>query len=68
MVIAWAIPDLLDVRAGEDIEGDLLGAGVLAGVVALMPLAAPEASWLSGAVGVLAGLVVGFPLVRVSAH
>ena len=26
LVVAWAIPDLLAVRRGEEIEGDLLGA------------------------------------------
>ncbi len=41
LLIAWAIPDLLSLRAGEDIDGDLLGTAVIAVVVLLMPLAAP---------------------------
>jgi membrane associated rhomboid family serine protease len=64
LVVAWAIPDLLELRSGRDVEGDLLGAGLIALVVALMPLAAPTASWISDAVGLLAGLLVGLPLAR----
>jgi membrane associated rhomboid family serine protease len=64
LLVAWAIPDLLAVRAGEEIEGDLLGTAVIAVVVALMPLAVTEASWISDAVGVAAGLLIGLPLAR----
>jgi membrane associated rhomboid family serine protease len=63
LVIAWALPDLLALRAGEDIDGDLIGAGVIAALVALMPLVA-HASWLSDAVGALAGLAFGWLLAR----
>jgi membrane associated rhomboid family serine protease len=62
LLVTWAIPDLLSLRAGEEIEGDLLGTAVIAVVVALMPLAAPGASWISDATGVLAGLLIGLPL------
>ena len=62
LLIAWAIPDLLSLRAGEDIDGDLLGTAVIGVVVLLMPLAAPGASWISAGVGVLAGILVGLPL------
>ena len=62
LLIAWAIPDLLSLRAGEDIDGDLLGTAVIGVVVALMPLAAPGASWISAGVGVLAGILIGLPL------
>jgi membrane associated rhomboid family serine protease len=65
LLIAWAIPDLLTLRAGEDIEGDLIGTAVIAAVVALMPLAVKDASWIADGVGVLAGLGIGFPLARV---
>ena len=64
MLVAWAIPDLLELRRREDIEGDLIGAAVIAAVVALMPLAAPSASWIADGVGVLAGLAIGLPLAR----
>jgi membrane associated rhomboid family serine protease len=62
LLIAWAIPDLLSLRAGEEIEGDLLGTAVIGVVVLLMPLVAPGASWVSAGVGVLAGILVGLPL------
>jgi membrane associated rhomboid family serine protease len=64
MVCAWAVPDLLALRAGEDYDGDLLGTAVIAAVVALMPLAVADASWISDAVGAVAGLAIGFPLAR----
>jgi membrane associated rhomboid family serine protease len=64
MITAWAIPDLLALRRGEEIDGDLLGTAVIAAVVALMPLVVsyPGASWVSDVVGVLGGVVVGVPL------
>ncbi|HEY1517203.1 MAG TPA: rhomboid family intramembrane serine protease [Solirubrobacteraceae bacterium] len=62
LVIVWAIPDLLSLRAGEEIEGDLLGTAVIGVVVLLMPLVAPGASWVAAGVGVLAGILVGLPL------
>jgi membrane associated rhomboid family serine protease len=64
MIVAWALPDLLALRAREEIDGDLIGTAVLAVVVALMPLVVPEASWISDAVGVVGGLALGFPLMR----
>ncbi|MBV9918356.1 MAG: rhomboid family intramembrane serine protease [Solirubrobacterales bacterium] len=64
LLVAWAIPDLLSLRSGEEIEGDLLGTAAIALVVALMPLAVTHASWIAGGVGVLAGIVVGLPLAR----
>jgi membrane associated rhomboid family serine protease len=66
LLVAWAIPDLLALRAGEEVESDLIGTAAIAAVVALMPLAVRDASWIAGGVGVLAGLVVGFPLARAS--
>jgi Rhomboid family len=62
LLVAWAIPDLLSLRAGEENDGDLLGTAVIAVVLALMPLAAPGASWVSAGVGVVAGILVGLPL------
>jgi uncharacterized membrane-anchored protein YhcB (DUF1043 family) len=37
---------------------------VIAAVVALMPLAVTDASWIADGVGVLAGLAIGLPLAR----
>ena len=64
LVTAWAIPDLLALRKGEEIDGDLLGTAVIAAAIALMPLVVsyPGASWISDAVGVLGGVAVGLPL------
>ncbi|MGZ4167837.1 MAG: rhomboid family intramembrane serine protease [Solirubrobacteraceae bacterium] len=62
LVCAWATPDLLTLRAGGEVDGDLIGAGVIAAAVALMPLAVGYASWVSDAVGVIAGFAIGVPL------
>lgn len=62
LAVAWALPDLLTLRASGDVEGDLIGAGVFAAVVALMPLADMTVPWMADAVGVAAGLVIGLPL------
>jgi membrane associated rhomboid family serine protease len=66
LLCAWATPDLLALRAGEDIEGDLIGTLVIGIVVALMPLAVPGASWIADAVGVISGFAIGLPLARLS--
>ncbi len=68
LLVAWAIPDLLELRAGQEIEGDLIGAGVAAVVVALMPLVGADASWAADGVGVLAGAVSGFGLNQLAAR
>jgi membrane associated rhomboid family serine protease len=62
LVVAWAIPDLLSLRHGEEIDGDLLGAAAIALVVALMPLVVPQSTWIADAVGLLGGLAIGLPL------
>jgi membrane associated rhomboid family serine protease len=64
LLCAWAVPDLIDLRNGEEIDGDLIAVAVIAVVIALIPLAAPEASWLAGGVGAVVGLVLGVPLAR----
>jgi len=64
LLVAWAMQDLLALGDDRDFDGDLLGTAVLAVVVALMPLATTDASWISAGVGVLAGLAVGYPLAR----
>ena len=64
MIVAWVLPDLIELRAGREVEGDLLGTAVFAGVVALLPLAADGASWPPDLIGVLAGLAIGVPMSR----
>ena len=43
-------------------EADLIGVAVIAAVVALMPIADTNVSWLSGGVGAAVGLTLGLPL------
>jgi membrane associated rhomboid family serine protease len=62
LLCAWAVPDLIERRRGGETESDLLGALVIALVVALMPVAAVEADWLAGAGGAAVGLLCGLLL------
>jgi len=64
LLCAWAVPDLLRARAGEDHEGDLLGTLVMAVLLLAMSAATEEASIIAGATGAIAGLVVGMALTR----
>ncbi|HEY3019041.1 MAG TPA: rhomboid family intramembrane serine protease [Solirubrobacteraceae bacterium] len=66
LLAAWAMPDLLAWRRDDDWEGDLLGTAVIAAVLLLMPLAVRQASAVAGLTGVVAGVVVGYPLARAS--
>jgi membrane associated rhomboid family serine protease len=62
LLCAWAVPDLVARARGEDYEGDLLGAAVMAVVLLLMPLAAGEASAIAGFAGGAAGMAAGLAL------
>jgi membrane associated rhomboid family serine protease len=62
LIVAWAIPDVIALRRGEDIDGDLLGALAIGVAVALMPLVVPTSAWIADLVGVLGGIAIGFPL------
>ena len=66
LLCAWATSDLLALRAGEDVEADLIGVAAIAAAVALMPLAVPQASWIADGVGVVVGFAVGLPLARMT--
>ena len=68
MICAWSVPDLLELRRSREVEGDLIGTAAIAIAVALMPLAVPDASWISDVVGVAAGFLLGFPLARTRAR
>jgi hypothetical protein len=68
LLCAWAVPQLLALRSGEEVEADLIGTAVIAAVVALMPLADTNVSWLSGAVGAAVGLALGLPLALAQAE
>jgi membrane associated rhomboid family serine protease len=66
LLCAWLVPDLLAMRAGEDVDGDLIGVAAIGVAVALMPLAVAQASWLADGVGVVVGFAVGLPLARMT--
>ncbi|HEX8084813.1 MAG TPA: rhomboid family intramembrane serine protease [Solirubrobacteraceae bacterium] len=69
LLCAWAVPPLLDrrrTRSEDDV--DLLGPAVIFVLLALMPVARIEVSWIATAVGVLAGSLVGLLLARASAR
>ena len=59
---AWSTPELVAAARRESLDSDLIGTAVIAAVVILMPLAAPDASWVSGGFGLALGLVLGVPL------
>lgn len=65
LLVAWLVPDLLRLRHGHEYGGDLVGTLVFAVVIALMPLATGDASWISDATGIAAGVLLGVPLARV---
>lgn len=64
LIGAWVVGPVLETRRGELPEADLIGAGVCAAVLLLMPLAAVEASSTAGAAGLVLGLLVGALLAR----
>lgn len=64
LVAAWAVPDMLDLRRGREIDGDLLGAATIAVVLLLLPVVVAQADALAGATGLLIGLLAGLPLAR----
>jgi membrane associated rhomboid family serine protease len=64
LLAAWAVPDLIDARAGNYYEGDLLGVAAIAALLLALPYARPEASWLAGVTGAVVGLLLGFGMYR----
>lgn len=65
LLVAWAVPDLLRMRHGEEWGGDLIGTLAFGVVIALMPLVTNDASWISDGTGIGAGILLGYPLARV---
>jgi membrane associated rhomboid family serine protease len=59
LLVAWALPDVLDRRRGREVDGDLLGAAAIAVVLLALPLAVASADALAGAVGIAAGALLG---------
>ncbi len=68
LVVAWAVPDLLEARRGREVDGDLLGVAVIGVVLLLLPLAVQTADALAGATGIAVGLALGYPLARFDAR
>ena len=64
LLSAWAVPELLARRRGEETEADLLGVAVFAAVLLALPLARVEVSVEVGVGGALAGLILGVLLLR----
>jgi membrane associated rhomboid family serine protease len=64
LLAAWVVPDLIDARAGDYYEGDLLGAAAIAALLLAVPYARPEVSWLAGVTGAVVGLLLGFGMYR----
>ena len=64
LLCAWAVPELLARRRGEESEADLLGVAAFAAVLLALPLAREDAHVLVGLGGAVAGLLVGLPLTR----
>jgi membrane associated rhomboid family serine protease len=76
LLMAWAAPDLRAARLSRHYEGDLLGAGVFAGLLLALPFAlqpvgiegfdpiGSAASWLAGLTGAVIGLLAGLGLGR----
>ena len=62
LISAWAVGQLRELRETGEVDADWIGVAVLAAVVALMPLADTNVSWLAGGVGVLSGAALGLPL------
>jgi hypothetical protein len=62
LLSAWTVGQLLELRETGEVDADLIGAAVIAVVVALMPLVDTNVSWLADGVGVLTGATLGLPL------
>jgi len=59
LLTAWFVDDQLARRRGDDRENDLLGVGVIAGLLLLMPAADHLASWAAGIGGAATGAIIG---------
>lgn len=64
LLAAWTMRDVLARRRGEEDDADLLGVLLIAIVLVLIPLAAPEANSLAGLGGGVVGILLGLALAR----
>jgi membrane associated rhomboid family serine protease len=65
LLVAWAVPDLQDLRRRREVESDMLGAAAFAVALLLLPAVVVEADALAGATGVVAGALAGLGLARI---
>jgi membrane associated rhomboid family serine protease len=68
LLAAWAVRDLLKRRRGEEHDADMLGVLAIAVVLALLPVASPEAGAVAGIAGGAIGLLLGLGLARLPEH
>jgi membrane associated rhomboid family serine protease len=61
LLAAWSVPVLLGRRRGHDDDADMIGVGVIAAVIALIPLAV-DASMLIAGLGLVIGVLCGLLL------
>ena len=66
LLCAWAMRDVRTRRAGGEIDADMLGVGVWLVVLALMPVATPEAHVLAAVGGAGVGVLLGMSLARMA--
>ena len=64
LLLAWAVPDLQALRHGREVDSDMVGVAVIAVVLALLPIAVPEASSLAALGGAIAGVLLGVLIQR----
>ena len=64
MLGAWVVRDLVHLRRGEEIEGDLIGVGFIAVLLLALPAALYEPDPLAGLAGAAVGLLLGLVLAR----
>lgn len=62
LAFAWFLETRLSLARGADRDPDMIGFGVMVAVLALLPLAEPSASFVAGAGGAAAGVVLGLLL------
>jgi membrane associated rhomboid family serine protease len=62
LLSAWAVGQLFELRESGETDADLIGAAVIAAVVALTPLVDANVSWLADGLGVLTGATLGLAL------
>lgn len=66
LLAAWAVPQVLAARRGDETEADLIGTAVFAAVLLLMPLATVNCDAIVGFAGAAVGTLAGLLLWRYS--